>query len=197
MGVFALRIGIDVDGILADFFSAYEELMVEIDGVDRFPARYPAVLPPVWNWPQHYGYSEQVVGEAWRRIKDDPTFWIRLGLLPGAKEFLAQLDQTDHELYFITDRPGTEPQLQTFAWLEMNGLHAPSVIISRKGKGVVCDALSIDYYIDDKRENILDVVDKSPTTQVYLLSYPYNNGPYPGSVRDIRSLGQFTEAING
>lgn len=187
------RVGIDVDGILACFFKAYEDLTVAVSGVDLFPARYPEQLPPTWNWPEHYGYSDQVMKEVWRRIKTDGNFWYSLGPLPGAEAFLEALDTPGIEAYFITDRPGVGAQLQTAQWLNDAGYPLPSVIISRKGKGIVCNALSLDYYIDDKTENIQDVVAKSPGTSAYLLDYPYNRACEDG-IR-VKSLAEFLEVI--
>lgn len=190
-------VGIDVDGIVANFFAAYENLIVEVSGKDLFPARYPVLLPPVWNWPQAWGYSEEVIGEAWRYIKSSPTFWTELTPLPYAREFLEHLDKSDHEVYFITDRPGLAPQMQTQLWLSDHGFFGPNVIISRKGKGAVAAALSLDVYIDDKGENILDVVQKSPSTRVYMLKYPYNEEFVAQAPRTLLSLQDFESALEG
>ena len=167
-------VGVDVDGVLACFFKAYEDLTVKVAGVDLFPARYPAVLPPTWDWPEHYGYSAETMKEVWRQIKADTLFWKNLDPLPGAVNFLKKLYSTNHEVYFITDRAGNEPQFQTHWWLQDQGFDEPNVIISRKGKGSACTALSIELYIDDKGENVLDVMEKSPETRTLLLTYPYN-----------------------
>lgn len=165
-------IGIDVDGVLANFFPPYEKLWIKYaGGVNLFP---PDTLPPTWNWPEFYGYDPSLASKVWADIKTDPDFWFNEDAMPGADDFIAAISNSSHEVYFITDRPGIEPQNQTSEWLIQHGYLDPSVIISRKGKGVVCDALSIDYYIDDKAENIKDVVKKSPSTKVFCLDYPYN-----------------------
>lgn len=187
-------IGVDVDGVLANFFKAYEDLIIDVSGVDKFgDSRYPHVFPRVWNWPESYGYNKETMNQVWDEIKFSESFWLNMEPLPGAEGFLNKLSQTDHEVYFITDRPGIETQLQTTAWLEEHGYPLPSVIISRKGKGAVCDALSINYYIDDKVENIEDVNWKSAHTKAFLLYYPYNNHfEYPFR---INSLVSFMEAL--
>jgi hypothetical protein len=195
-----MRIGVDVDGIIANFFSAYEDLVADIEGVDRFPARYPEALPPVWFWPEHYGYSKDTIGEAWRRIKADGSFWRTLGSLPKTAEFLEAVTARD-QVYFVTDRPGIAPQDQTAQWLIQHGAKRPAVIISgaHANKGQVCRGLALTHYVDDKGENILDVLRESPETQVYLLAYPYNEH----ARADITALGghvifdvmQFADAI--
>lgn len=169
-----MRIGFDVDGVLACFFKGYEELCIKIDGVDRFPTRYPDALPPCWNWPEHYGYSNETVGKVWAFIKNNPMFWGGLDPLPGL-DLLVDLDYVSNDLYFITDRPGAGAQAVTANWLASELGYIPSTIISRKGKGVAVDALDLDFYIDDKVENILDVQTKAPKVRGYLApQYPYN-----------------------
>lgn len=171
------RIGIDIDGVLANFYDAYERLAIEVDnGIDRFPQRggvgHPSIYPPVWNWPEYYGYSSEVVAEVWRRIKADQGFWLNLD--PLERIDLSKL-ATGHELYFITDRPGVRAKQQTEVWLRaFCNVPFPTVIISRKGKGIVCEALDLELYIDDKGENIVDVEARSPQTRAYLLNRPYN-----------------------
>lgn len=169
-----MRVGIDVDGIVANFFSAYEQAFIQVTGVDKFKGKYPDRLPPSWNWPQGDGYTEEEVERVWAAIKADTVFWASLSTLPYADEFLKRLDESQHEVYFVTDRPGLGPQVQTQYWLAQHGYWGPNVIISRKGKGIVCDALSLEVYIDDKTENLKDCWAKSPSTALYTLDYPYN-----------------------
>lgn len=191
-----MRIGIDVDGVLACFFKAYEDLTVEVAGVDLFPARYPEVLPPTWNWPEHYGYSDEVMKEVWNRIKTSPSYWMNLTALPGARGLLKALNGSAHQIYFITDRPSVSSfsaQKQTADWLARHGFDYPAVIISGKHatKGDVCKGLMIEAYLDDKGENLVDVEEKSPNTRAYILDYPYNE-EFDVS-RRVYSLREFLE----
>lgn len=171
------RLGIDVDGCLANFCKGYAELLKDVDGDDKLPADYKEAgwKPPTWYWDEYYGYSSEVSKECWRRIKADPIFWFKLAPLAGAGEFLAKLNEAPglDAVYFITDRPGVATQLQTQLWLGEQGYSGPNVIVSGK-KGDLCQILGIDYYIDDKRENVEDVRAKSPDTVVYTLTTPYN-----------------------
>lgn len=184
-----MRVGVDVDGILANFFTAYENLVIQVAGEDKFGANKYPTLPCTWNWPQFHGYDESTIAEVWTRIKGDTTFWASLEALPGADNFLERLDNSNHEVYFITDRPGIGPQVQTQYWLAQHGYWGPNVIISRKGKGVVCDALSLEVYIDDKPENVSDCFTRAPDTRLFLLDYPYNQASEEGT--RVRSLDEF------
>lgn len=171
-----MRIGIDVDGVLANFIRAYESLIVEVNGRDLFPARWPDVLPPCWDWPQFYGYTGEEIKAAWTVIKASPDFWLNLEIIPGARGFLQSVRahaEQGAEIYFITDRPGIATQQQTSQWLHIFTGMRPSVIVSGQ-KGDIAAALKLDYYLDDKLENVIDVQKKSPTTTVRLLNFPYN-----------------------
>ena len=197
MGLQTLRIGIDVDGVLACFFKAYEDLIVEVAGVDLFPARYPEALPPTWNWPEFYGYSDETMKEVWQRIRSSLHFWKSLEPLPGAQKFLEALYRDDTETYFITDRPGVSAQYQTAKWLDDNRFGYPSVILSGRHltKGQACAALHLDIYLDDKGENVLDCEEKAPNTRTLCLTYPYNEG---FKVKErVGSLEEALEAIRG
>lgn len=171
-----MRIGLDVDGVLADFGVAYQNLFIEISGRDIFPAHLPDLDRPCWDWPQFYGYTEEEAKAVWAAIKSNPTFWLDLSIIPGAWDFLQVIrNYADHgaEVYFVTDRPGIATQQQTAQWLHVFYGLRPSVIVSAN-KGDVAAALRFDYYLDDKLENVIDVQKKSPTTIVRLLNFPYN-----------------------
>lgn len=190
-----MRIGCDLDGVLCDFAHGYERIHAEVAGFNNFP---PDQLPPIWNWPELYGYTAEHTSEVWRRIKASPTFWASLEPLPGARNFLTTLSLSAHEVYFITDRPGVDTQLQSASWLESHGYHAPSVIVTGKprSKGEICRALAIDLMIDDKPENIEDIADYSPATKAVILSYPYNEDyrRLNPETLSVSSLDEFAEA---
>lgn len=174
-----MALGVDVDGVLGDFFALYEQQTIETSGRDLFGDKaYPAQLPQCWNWPQSFGYTSEEMAKVWSHIKSDPGFWLQEEPLPGASDLLTELCKLDDQVYFITDRPGVNPQLQTAVWLQMQGYMLPSVIISSASKGPTkgecCSTLKVTKYVDDKAENILDVLEKSPSTAAYLLAYPYN-----------------------
>lgn len=169
-----MRIGFDIDGVIACFYEGYERLMVEITGVDRFGChRWPHETPAVWDWPQLYGYAPDVIADAWKRIKASETFWLTLPTMPDLAA-LQGFNLNDHQVYFVTDRPGATAKRQTELWLMRYGVACPTVIISRKGKGIVCEALDLELYIDDKGENIVDVDARAPNTHGVLLERPYN-----------------------
>lgn len=186
-------IGIDVDGVLADFAHGYEQKIIEVTGRNLFQPG-DSDHPPCWDWDKLRGYTGEEIGAVWKSIRASRDFWYSLGALPGVEDFIYDWSNTDHEIYFITDRPGVNAQIQTQQWLIDYDFSCPSVIISRKGKGAVCAALSIEYYIDDKLENIEDVAATSKGTHLFMPRTLYNQDrPCPGTV--IESLGEFHDVI--
>jgi 5'(3')-deoxyribonucleotidase len=177
-------VGIDIDGVLADFNPDYIQLMIEVSGRDLFPPR-PFVIP-CWDYPEHYGYTKEEVGTAWGIIKNHPNFWERLNPYPGAKDILKRLADFDSKtgsVYFITTRPGLNSKLQTTKWLMRQGfLSVPSVIVSSK-KGPIAAGLGLDALIDDKTENCIEVTSHCAGCKVYMLNQSWN-----AEFTDLRSI---------
>lgn len=190
-----MRIGFDIDGVLANFPPAYEKLFVEVTGENRFAPFTPDEGPVSWNWPSDaYGYTSAQTSEVWRRIKASKTFWYELETMPAFslfRDWFMFLEGA--ELYFVTARPGTQTKWQTELWFQKHLNFRPTVLISEE-KGMVCRALNLDYYVDDKAENIVDVGVKSPNTKAYLLDRAYNRHMNPGGVR-LANLAEFLQVL--
>lgn len=171
-----MRIGIDIDGVLADFNSSFIQTVIAVTGEDKFPPR-PFDIP-TWHYPQYFGYSEEVMdykkGPVWAAIFENPSFWSSLIAYPKVPLFLLILaSDTVHDFYFITNRDGIQVKNQTERWLNAKGFPRPTVLISG-AKGLCAQALKLDVYVDDRWENCLDVKEKSPSTRVFILDRPWN-----------------------
>lgn len=190
-----MKLGFDVDGLFADFCRRYRSITVQVTGVDLFQPG-DEIHPPCWNWPEFRGYTAEQMKLVWTAIKLDPYFWSSLPDLPCAKTLRLnrdRLESGDHDIYFITDRPGVQAKRQTEIWLRTNtGFTHPTVIISAK-KGAVAAALSLDAYIDDKWEHALDVVAQSPTTRMYLFNTSYNLGYPTAELTRVTTVQQMLE----
>lgn len=172
-----MRIGVDVDGVLADFNTPFIEYVVAVIGVDRFPAR--PFEPTTWDYPEQYGYSSDDVSRVWETIKGDTKFWRTLPkyetTLRDIEALRFQRDVCDDDVYFITARPGRLAKWQTERWLACHGFDSPTVLISGD-KALCASALALDVYIDDKPENVVSVLTDCLRTSVYLMDRPWN-GP--------------------
>ncbi len=170
-----MRIGCDIDGVLADFNTAFIARVIHITGHDLFPPR-PFDIP-CWAYPQFYGYSEAEESAVWKDICADPTFWQSLPDYADTQasiDYLMTRQQAGDDLYFITSRPGIAAKVQTERWLRRHKVGNPTVLIS-SDKGGCCRALKIDTYIDDRWENVVDTAAIGVRTA--LLNRPWNTDP--------------------
>jgi len=193
-----MRIGFDVDGVLANFFVPYQNLTLAVDGRNLFQPG-DDTNPPTWNWPELRGYSKDVMSEVWRLITASKSFWYNQPPLPGADTLallIADLEH-NHDVYYVTARPGATAKRQTEAWLARHiGYNdiRPTVLIS-SNKGYIAKALKLDVYVDDRLDNIVDVERVSPETRAYLLDYNYNRVPeHQEILRRVKTLGEVFDA---
>jgi hypothetical protein len=206
-----MRVGFDMDGVIADFNSGMHELMVGMTERDLFPPSFHKEGPRTWNFPLDYGYTPEEINAAWEVIKADPMFWMSLDPHHDALSTLKLvwgLLEKNHEVYFITNRMGVAAKRQSEIWLLQHLIlpttgknymhragyppHHPTVLLSGE-KGLCALALQLDAYVDDRFENIEDVTFHSPKTRAYLLHKPYNEGRVSRGVR-IKTLGEMLDA---
>jgi 5'(3')-deoxyribonucleotidase len=189
-----LRIGIDMDGTLADLSSAYAEIEDRLFGPELAEHERPA--PELREAEQHVeddapvaatiGDNPRVVqrrsggggsrhrDRVWRAIEGTPNFWTTLKPLEeGVIERLYQLTcEHNWEVFFITQRPATAGgtvQWQTHTWLVDQGFTTPSVIPLSGGRGKCAAAIQLDYLIDDTPQNCVDVLADSSTRSILLV----------------------------
>lgn len=195
-----MRIGFDVDGVLANFIPAYQALAVSVAGEDKFlPGDN--VDPPCWDWPEYRGYSKEVIREVWSHIKRSETFWLNLGTMPDVKTLALLISslERNHEVYYVTSRVGNGVKRQSELWLWqhldynsiMGAAASPTVLIS-SAKGAICKALKLDMYVDDNFDNVQNCAEESPLTRTYLLNRRYNN---PLTAEGMKFPGPLSELV--
>lgn len=168
-----MRLGFDLDGVLAEFSVGFYQLLIDRYG-DRFPKRYDPTDPPVWEWPRHFGYTEQEEAAAWREVWEGRTFWQHLGIIDGEQPTIHHLNALNvhdgHEIHFITNRRGRSVQYQSSNWLAEHGFRHASVIIA-SDKYPIVRALRLDTYIDDKIETANDLAREQEEGTIYTRIY--------------------------
>lgn len=193
-----LRVGVDIDGVLADFNDSFIKRIIDVTGKDLFPPRPFAI--PTWDYPEVFGYSTEEIARVWVDIKTDPMFWSLLPPYPETRRVLDRLamlqQEHDADLYFITARPGktakrqTEQWLVRYSWMQML---RPTVLISSL-KGRCASALDLDVYIDDRCENARDVASTS-LARSFLLDRPWNQSHVHPCVIRVNSVLDFMAQI--
>lgn len=186
-----IHLGIDVDGVIADFNTGFMDLFVKLTKEDRFGN--PRADITTWNYAtDQFGYTKEQDKAVWQSVMANPSFWRDLPAYKGTLEFLTTLRQLPIRITFITSRVGINVLQQTQDWLTANGFSYPAVIIS-SNKGATCRRLGVTHYLDDKNENCVDVVKEVPGCRVVMFAQPYNQ-EQPGTFR-ITQLGTFLDLV--
>ena len=165
-----MKLAIDIDGVLAQFDTAYTQLLMKIDPtikVDVFAADFPVA----WSIEDYYGFSPETVDKAWAEIKNCGIFWKFLFPYPTAWADIEALNaaKRSHDIYFLTNRPGATAKRETEEWLRGHGFDRATVVICSK-KQLFCEAAEIDVLIDDKVDNCWN----HKSTRTFLFKRPYN-----------------------
>ena len=182
-----LRVGIDLDGTLADLSSAYRELERAMFG-DRRAAESDADEAEIELGEQEQAADRKATLKAarhearqrdliWDAIRQTADFWAGLRPLePGVVRRLYEASLAHGwEVFFITQRPSTAGQTvqrQTQQWLMREGFETPSVLTLAGGRGRVAVTLELDVLVDDYRKNCVDVVSESRCWPILVLRTP-------------------------
>jgi hypothetical protein len=147
--------------------------------------------------------TSQQVRELWRHVSRRENFWETLDELePGVVARLAQVAaECRWEVIFLTKRPATDGdtvQRQTQRWLEARGFRMPSVFVVHGSRGGVAASLNLDYVIDDRPENCLDVATDSKARAI--LVWRHGEQAVPPSARRhgigvVRSVGDCLDVL--
>jgi len=152
-----------MDGVLADFASAFHDVETRLFGSG---APLDEGQPEREEQRQEGGAARRRRDQVWRQIESTPNFWATLRPLdPDAVRRIHQLMlRHQWEVFFITQRPRTEGetvQRQTQRWLVDQGFDLPSVLVLGGSRGAAAKALRLNYHVDDSTQNCLDVVSES------------------------------------
>jgi hypothetical protein len=190
-----MRIGCDLDGVLADLNRAFTTVAVRrypeldlsavtaaavvaaapgaieaIDGIDEREEAL-AQAPPTDGGP--LALTRRQMDGIWKELCAVPDFWETLEEIEeGAVARLAALaDARQWEVVFLTSRPpsaGRIVQRQSQRWLDRKGFPFPSVYVVHKSRGRIAEALALDVVIDDRAENCLDVALESKARAILI-----------------------------
>ena len=181
----SLRIGFDLDGVLADMDGALRAQCEQLFGATRAgaqpaakasaPAAETDDAPPSADEPaaSQLNLSVREERHLWRHVATVENFWEGLQEIePGAIARLGALARDRRwEIIFLTKRPrtaGATAQVQSQRWLESKGFPLPSVFVVQGSRGRIAQALALDIVVDDRPENCLDVITDSSARAILI-----------------------------
>ena len=169
-----LRLGFDLDGVVADFRTAF------LDAAAKLLGRA-AIQRQSSPMPDLDAVSPADAKRVWKAICDTPNWW--LGLAPYEPAQIARLYQLSRrfrwEVSFLTTRiptAGDSVQFQSQAWLEAYGFYMPAVVTVPGSRGEIANALRLDLVVDDQLLNCLEVVSASQAKAVLILQMGNKSG---------------------
>ena len=212
-----LRVGFDLDGTVADMYSALRREAIELFSEDVLRAPVEASKPQDADKeqnPQPKPEDDQTAtlaiqelhltarqqNQLWDHVKQIENFWTTLPELePGIISRIAKAASDRRwEVIFLTTRPATKGelvQLQSQRWLEAHGFHFPSVFVVQRSRGKIADALGLDAFVDDRPENCLDIVVESKAKVILVWHGNLNDVPAGAKRLGVRPVTTITEAL--
>lgn len=162
-----LRLGFDLDGVVADFRAAFLDVASKLLG-------HESIHRPGSPMPDLDAVSASDAKRVWKIITDTPNWWLGLAAYePGQIARLYQLARRYRwEVSFLTTRiptAGDSVQFQSQAWLESHGFYMPAVVTVPGSRGEIANALRLDLVVDDQFLNCVEVVGASQAKAILIL----------------------------
>ena len=189
-----LRIGIDLDGVVANFISGFEEAAHHKLGpeTDGFTDPDQAIVDQL---------TTHEMKRVWNAIQETPNWWTYLA--PYEPEQLKRLYSLARrhkwEVFFLTKRPktaGETVRFQTQWWLEREGFPLPSVVTVPGSRGELANALRLDLVIDDQLLNCLEIISASEARVVLIRRDAPDETSDLATNRDIGVVENLEQAID-
>ena len=187
----ALRIGIDVDGVVADFRSAFHDAALRCLKRD---------VPDQEDFESAGPLSPDDIRRVWDYIARTQNWWMEVP--PYEPEQIARLYSAVRamgwEVFFMTKRPpsaGDSVQFQTQWWIERFGFYLPAVLTVPGSRGEVANGLRLDIVIDDQIMNCIEVISAAPAKALLMLRAADAVAREHASNRGIGVVSSLSEAI--
>ena len=193
----SLRIGFDMDGVVADFATAFQDIETRLFGQRAVQPRTGEPGHDHVEQPEEeeerperqLSETRKRRDQVWDEIRRTPDFWTTLRPLGnGSVRRIHSLMLTHRwEVFFITQRPATAGdtvQRQTQRWLVAQGFDLPSVLPIGGSRGTAAGSFRLDYHVDDVVQHCMDVIADSNAKAILVASHAREN-----SIVGARKLG--------
>jgi uncharacterized HAD superfamily protein len=186
-----IKVGIDIDDVLCDFSGPFLDLARDMFG--RPPK---GAVAKDWDYSGD-GLSAEELAKVWAKVESIPNYYTTLPKVEPA-EFLLDFFDPKFIVYFVTARrPKTEGdpiEMQTAQWLfEHYSCFFPTVIVN-KDKAAIVEALGIEYFIDDKPQNLLNIWERTGI-KCYLMNHSHNEWFRDETFERVKSIRKFYEKL--
>jgi len=160
----SIRVGFDVDGVIANFNKTFRETAAQVDGGAADDPSNPAARP----------LGADAIKRIWDHISRTPQWWLQLEAYEP--EQIERIYRTSRErrweVYFMTTRPssaGETTQFQTQWWLESHRFPMPAVLTVPGSRGDAANTLKLDIAVDDRLSNCVDIIAASRSKAILVL----------------------------
>lgn len=158
-----MKIGIDIDGVTADFVTPFLPVLREALGRE---VRYEEIT--TYRFQDAFGYSDEVEAQVQAEI-DRRDLLRRLPVVPGALEAIRRFVR-EHEVHFVTARPEARWGEATRDWLDSRGFLYASLQFREERKAEASEGF--DLFVEDHLNTALDLVTQK--IHVCLYDHPWN-----------------------
>lgn len=181
----SLRLGIDLDGVVADFNTGWITFYNEEFGTD-----IPLDAVDSWGAPPRLTHFRHM-GEFWRwaRTINDASLFRHLQPYPDALPALGRLAKAGHSIVILTSKPWWAVH-DTFEWLAEHRIPTLEVHILEDKWTVPCDV-----YLDDAPHQVREILRHRPDATMCRFVRAWND-PVQDAV-DIHSWADYLEYIDG
>lgn len=180
-----MRLGIDLDGVVADFNAGWMKLHA-----DEFGTELTSDLVDRWDGLHQLGGFENM-NEFWRWAQGGesrPSIFRHLEPYPEAIESLNRLRRSGHDIVIVTTKPDWA-RTDTFRWLADHALPTNEVHLADRKSEVACDV-----YLDDAPHVLHELVEHRSDRSICRFVRPWNR-PVEGTT-DIRAWTEFIEHVD-
>jgi hypothetical protein len=190
-----MKISIDLDGVMADFGAAFQQVSKRV-----FPGLIPDnYRPTAWHWPI---MTKEQENEIWAAVNKVPNFWLDVRPMFTNMNELVNSAWNEDDIFFVTSRAttvGDSVLSQSTRWVRkyIFAFRPFSVIPVEHGKdkGRIFDAAGIEASIDDYDVNVREAIRLAAKYKnghkAFLLDQPWNTAAADLDHVRVKSIAEF------